>query len=39
MRIVKIASSAEYRIDGWGSKFRTTECRTTDITEFRNFEY
>ena len=23
----------------WGSKFRTTECRTTDISKFPNSEY
>ena len=34
MRIGEIASSAEYWMDGWGLKFRTT-----DISEFRNFEY
>ena len=24
---------------GWGSKFRTTKCRTADISKIRNFEY
>ena len=24
---------------GWGSKFRTKECRTTYISEFQNYEY
>ena len=23
----------------WGSSFGTTKCRTTDISEFQNFEY
>ena len=39
IRIGEIASTAEYRMDEWGSKFRTTEYKTTDISEFRNFEY
>ena len=24
------------RVDGWGSKFRMTECRTTNISKFKN---
>ena len=23
----------------WGSKFGTTECKTTNILEFQNYEY
>ena len=28
-----------YAINGWGSKFGTTKCRTADISKIRNFEY
>ena len=24
---------------GWGSKFGTTKCRTTDFSKFQNYEY
>ena len=24
---------------GWGSKFETSECRTTNISEFQSYEY
>ena len=23
----------------WGSKFETKECRTTNVSEFQNYEY
>ena len=34
---VKIKKNENIKI-GWGIKFRTIECRTTDILEFRNYE-
>ena len=33
----RLSSRAAY--DGWGSKFVTTKCRTTDISKFQNCEY
>ena len=37
--IFKFRNIGRSTFDRWGSKFITTECRTTDISEFRNFEY
>ena len=28
-----------HAIVGWGSKFRTTECRTADMSKIQTFEY
>ena len=37
MRNYEIASNAKYRKDRWGSKFRTTKCKISNISEFQNF--
>ena len=28
-----------FGFDGWGTKFGTTKCRTTDISECQKYEY
>ena len=38
-KIFKFKFDFSGHFKGWGSKFRTTKCRTTDISEFQNCEY
>ena len=36
---IKITKDELFDVLGWESKFGTTECRTTNISEFQNYEY
>ena len=37
--MIRIRTCFFFHFEGWGSKFGTTKCRTTDISEFQNCEY
>ena len=37
-KILKIKKITVSKKEGWGSKFRTTKCRTTDISKFKNYK-
>ena len=36
-RVIRVPKDIRVTVGGWGSTVGTTECRTADISEFRNF--